>query len=173
MMQTLLAPNQLATAVCDLLIFDVGAERFAMPLSTVEEVVDGCGLQDASDATARYRLLRVRHELIAAFDPARVLMSSRVESEPVALVLPSARGLIALLVDSAYAVPQADVSSLRTPPGLMTADRVLEGVLRVGERWVGLVNTGALVDALLADLSTSGESTTNSSAPFSSGNHGR
>lgn len=166
-MSSLMNATTDVTGVCDLLVFDVGAERFAMPLANVDEVVDGCDIEKKVAAGSMIGVLRVRQELLAVFDPARVLQTSRREAEPVALVLPSSRGLVALLVDSAEAAAQANLSSLRTPPALMTADRVLDGVLRVGARWVGLVNTTVLVDALLADSNAA------ALAPLPSGNHGR
>ncbi|MEO7362112.1 MAG: chemotaxis protein CheW [Gemmatimonadaceae bacterium] len=151
-----------ATDLCDLLVFDVGAERFALPLASVDEVVDGCLIERKSGTGSMAGVLRVRHELLVVFDLAHVLHASRCEAEPVALVLPSARGFIALLVDAAEAAPQVNLSALRTPASFVSADRVLDGVLRVGRRWVGLVNAAALVDALISDTAT----------PLPPGHHG-
>lgn len=152
-----------ANDVCDLLCFDIGAERFALPLANIEEVVDGVGTEVTSRNGARVGILRVRHELLAAFDASRVLQTARQSPEPVALVLPSSRGLIALLVDAADAAPQMNLSALRAAPALTVGDRVLDGVLRVGARWVGLINTAVFVEALIADAVV----------PSSVGNHGR
>lgn len=150
--------------VCDLLCFDIGAERFALPLASVEEVIDGCDSElTLRTDSARVGVLRVRHELLAVFDASRVLQTSRQSSEPVALVLPSSRGLIALLVDAAEAAPQMSLADLRAAPALTVDDRVLDGVLRVGVRWVGLINTAIFVEALIADAAT----------PSSGGNFGR
>lgn len=162
-MSSLLVSTGSATDVCDLLCFDIGAERFATPLANIEEVVDGCDVDFSSKSGAMVGTLRVRHELLAVFDASRVLQATRQGAEPVTLVLPSMRGLIGLLVDGAEAAPQVSLSGLKTPPALVSTDRVLDGVLRVGARWVGLVNTAAFVEALIADAAV----------PSSGGNHGR
>ncbi|MEO7996861.1 MAG: chemotaxis protein CheW [Gemmatimonadaceae bacterium] len=162
-MTSLLVSPGAAADLCDLLCFDIGAERFAMPLANVEEVVDGCDVDTSSRSGAMVGILRVRHELLAVFDASRVLQTTRQGAEPVTLVLPSMRGLIGLLVDNAEAAPQVSLNGLKTPPALVSADRVLDGVLRVGARWVGLVNTAAFVEAMIADVAVHS----------SAGNHGR
>ncbi|GEM_PF-2141488 len=151
---------------CDLLCIDVGAERFAMPLSSIEEIVEGCGVERTADWSTRSRnmvgVLRLRNELVAAYEPASVLNVARTGPAPLALVLQGRAKLLLLLVDGAEAAPQVNLAEVRTPARLMAMDRVLDGVVFVHRRWVGLVNTAALIDALERE---SGE-------PFPEARHG-
>jgi len=149
----------------DLLCFDLGAERFAIPLSSVDEIVDACDIESARNTGGALGVLRVRGELLPVYDATHVLQSPRVNRQPLALILPSANTFVAVLVDGAEAAPQVSLDGLRTPPALISADRVLDGVLRVGARWVGLIHPNAFVDALTLDVGFAARSET--------GNHGR
>ena len=141
--------------LCDLLCIDVGAERFAMPLSSVEEMVDGCGVVFTANVVYRHRhlvgVIRVRDVLLPVFDAAGVLNVERTSAEPMALVLQGPEQRLVLLVDGAEAVSQVNLADVRTPERLMSIDSVLDGVLFVNGRWVSLVNTAALVEALERD----------------------
>lgn len=150
-MTTSMSRAELDPELSDLLCFDLGSERFALPLSSVEEIVDGCDIEPARSSGGALGVLRVRGEVLAVYDATRVLQAARIQSEPLALILPSSNAFIAVLVDAAEATPRISLEGLRTPPALISADRVLDGVLRVGARWVGLINPSAFVDALTSD----------------------
>lgn len=154
------AASQLLTnshTLCDLLCIDIGVERFALPLSIVEEMLDGCSVELTTGFSNHNRhmvgVIRVRHELLPVYEGANVFNVHRSGAEPMALVLQGKEKLIVLLVDGAEAAPQVDLGTVRTPARLMAIDRVLDGVLQVNGRWVGLVNTAALVEALERDNS--------------------
>lgn len=151
-----------ADACIDLLCFDVGAERFAIPLAQVDRVAEGCDVLTVNSGERQRLVMRVHGELIAVHEPSGVLQAQRVATDPVALLLDARGVLIALLVDGAETALQISLSGLRTPPHLMRTDRVLDGLLRVQTRWVRLVNAAALADALCA--STRGASTRGASA---------
>ena len=148
----------------DLLCFDLGNERFALPLSSIDEIVDACDIESARNTGGALGVLRVRGEVLPVYDATHVLQSARVNTQPLALILPSSNTFVAVLVDGAEAAPGVCLDGLRTPPALISADRVLDGVLRVGVRWVGLINPSAFVDALTVDAGLAARSET--------GNHG-
>lgn len=149
----------------DLLCFDLGAERFAMPLAAVEEIVDAGDIAAARNTSGALGVLRVRGEVLPVYDATHVLQSARTNAQPLALILPSASAFVAILVDGAEAAPRVSLDGLRTPPALISTDRVLDGVLRVGVRWVGLINASAFVDALTNNLDLASRS--------GAGRHGR
>lgn len=140
--------------VCDLLCFDVGTERFALPLANVEEIVDGVGVESTRHSGGALGVLRVRDDVLPVYDASHILQCERLLAEPMAIILHGARGFVAVLVDSAEAAPRTDLSNVRTPPALLASDRVLDGVLRVGARWVGLINAVAFVEAMTADATS-------------------
>lgn len=149
---------------CDLLCIDIGVERFALPLASVEEMVDGCSVELTSGLgnhnSHMVGVLRNRHDLLPVYEATGILSVQRGGTEPMALVLQGSDKLLVLLVDGAEAVPLVNLADLRTPERLMALDRVLDGVLNVNGRWVGLINTVALVEALERDSGElSGEDT--------------
>ena len=135
----------------DLLCFDLGIERFALPMSSIEEIVDGCDIETTRNKGAALGVLRAQGEILAVYDATRVLQSARTNAEPLAIVLQASKTFIAVLVDAAEATPRINLDRLRTPHALISTDRVMEGVLRVGARWVGLLNPGAFVEALTCE----------------------
>lgn len=142
---------ELDAATSDLLCFDVGAERFALPMSSVEEIVDASDIEQASGNGAALGIIRTQGEILPVYDVTRVLQSSRLNQQPLAIVMRASKKFIAVLIDAAEATPRVHMDGLRTPHGLISSDRVLQGVLRVGTRWVGLLNHGAFVDAVTLD----------------------
>lgn len=141
-----------ARPASDLLCIDIGEERFALTLASVEEMVDGDTVEYTTGIGNYNRnmvgIIRLRNELLPVFEAAHVLKARRSGTDPVVLVLRGRERIIGLLVDRAEAAAQVSFSDLRTPDRLMSTDRVLDGVLNVAGRWVAVVNTGALVDEL-------------------------
>ena len=164
-MTTFVPASALEGELLDLLCFNLGVERFAIPLSSVEEIVDACDVEPARNTGGAVGVLRVRGEVLPVYDATHVLQSARVNTQPLALILPSSSTFVAVLIDGAEAAPRVSLEGLRTPPALLAADRVLDGLLRVGARWVGLISPGAFVDALTADAGLAARSET--------GKHGR
>ncbi len=140
--------NEALTEAPDFLCFDLGRERFAFPMSSIEAVIDGCNIEPTWTNGATLGVLRAQGEILPVYDAAHVLRCTRTNAEPLALVLRSSTLFVAVLVDAAEAASRVSLDGLRTPHALISSDRVLEGVLRVGERWVGLLNSKAFVDAL-------------------------
>lgn len=141
-----------ARPASDLLCIDIGDERFALTLASVEEMVDADTVEYTTGIRNYNRnmvgVLRLRDELLPVYEAAHVLKVHRTGRDPVVLVLQGRERVIGLLVDGAEAAQQVSFSDLRTPDRLMSADRVLDGVLNVAGRWVAVLNTGALVDEL-------------------------
>lgn len=142
------------TQLVDLLCFDIGTERFALPLASIEEIVDGVNVERAESRAGAIGVLRVRGAVLPVYDASSVLKARRVSAEPLALILSTGQSDLALLVDAAEASAQINLDALQRPIALVSSDRVMEGVLRVGARWVGVLNFAAFVESLTGAAST-------------------
>ena len=131
----------------DLLCFDVGNERFAVELPFVDEVVDAAVLDAHTTNGSMVGVLRLRDELLPVHDAERVLHAKRQSAEPIALVFTSRGAPMAMLVDNAEAALAVDMDALRSPSAVVARDSVLLGALKVGNRWVGLLDAESLIDA--------------------------
>ncbi len=137
------------TITHDLLLFDVGAERFAVPLAALRSVEDSVRVQRTRVPHERgVGVWRTDDAFVTVYEPAPVLGVSLHSAEPLLMLLSGASGNVGLLVDHAEAAVAVDTGALRDLSGLGAGDRVVLGALRHEERWVTLLDAGALVDAL-------------------------
>jgi chemotaxis signal transduction protein len=137
------------TITHDLLMFDVGAERFAVPLAALRSVEDSARVQRTRVPHERgVGVWRTDEAFVTVYEPTPVLGVSRHGSEPLLMLLSGASGHVGLLVDHAEAAVSVNTGALRDLSGLGAGDRVVLGALRHEERWVTLLDAGALVDAL-------------------------
>ena len=144
------APENIDNAsIIDLLCFDVGNERFAVELWSVDEVVDAAVL-DAYDSDGSVAgVMRLRNELLPVYDAASVLRVQRVSITPMALIFSLGDSAIAVLVDNAEAALAVGLDGLRSPGAIISEDDILTGALKVGQRWVGLLHAAAMIEALV------------------------
>ncbi len=133
----------------DLLLFDVGAEQFALPLASVSAVLDGTSVQHQRAHDERgVGLIRDGATFITVYEPIQALGAMRSIAEPMVLLLGDESTRVALLVDFAEAALSAPVGATRDLSGLGSLDGVVVGALRPADRWVTLLDPAALVDAL-------------------------
>ncbi len=137
----------LSRATVDLLCFDIGNERFAVELSSVDEVVDAAILDAHTLNGSMIGVLRLRDGLLPVHDAQRVLSVARTSAQPMALMFTLSGESIAVLVDSAEAALGVNIDSLRAPGAIVARDNVLKGALKVGKHWVGLLDATALIES--------------------------
>ena len=140
--------NESDECVLDLLCFDIGNERFAVQLSAVDEVIDAKDLHVHLDHGSRRGVIRLGTELLAVYDAESLLCARSKSIDPMAIVFSNGNTRVAILVDQADAISGVSLNSLRSPVKIVSRDRVLVGALRVGSRWVGLLEACELVQAL-------------------------
>lgn len=134
----------------DLLLFDIGPERFALQLASVASVIDGVAIhRGAASADLGDGVVRIGQEFITVYEPHRVLGVKRSEAEPYILLLPSPSGVIALCVDHAESALAVPMHAVRDLAGMGTTDGVVIGALRPADRWVTLLEVESLVAALM------------------------
>ncbi len=133
----------------DLLLFDVGAEQFALPLASVSAVHDGASAQQQGAHHDRgVGLVRDGAEFIVVYEPLHALGVTRTAADPMLLMLGEDGTRVALLVDFAEAALSVSVGETRDLSGLGSLDGVVVGALRPAARWVTLLDAPALVEAL-------------------------
>lgn len=131
-----------------LVVFALGGEEFALPVSEVREVVP------FSDATRVPRaapevvgLMNVRGRVVPVLDLAR-LLALPAKSPPVArqVMVHEAPGAIplGLLVDEVRDVVRVLPGAIEPPPSLV-GKAPIAGIVRLGARLVAVCDLGALV----------------------------
>lgn len=137
------------TGTADLLLFDVGAEQFALPLAAVSAVLDGASAQQQRAHHERgVGLVRDGAAFITVYEPLHALGVARTAADPMLLMLGEGDTRVALLVDFAEAALSVSIGEARDLSGLGSLDGVVVGALRPADRWVTLLDATALVDAL-------------------------
>lgn len=138
------------TGLVELLMFRVGAERFAVELLCVEEAIDlGAPHHVPEMPPAMLGVITVRDTLTPVFTPDDALGVAAV-SKDAALIFRSNRGRFALAIDDVDDVMTLDLAQLRDAPGLDGADSLVLGVARHGRGIVALVDAEALIAACQA-----------------------
>jgi purine-binding chemotaxis protein CheW len=137
------------------LVFRVGAERFALPLSDVDEVIDAQSVQRVPDAAdSLLGVTSVRGVLLPVYDPRPLLLAAGGVNG--AMLVFTRRGeRMALAVDDVFDPLTIAAHQVLPVPGGAASDGILTGVIRQGTELVGLLDTTALFDA--ATVATQGE----------------
>lgn len=145
------------------LVFGIGAERFAVPLMAVDEVVEMPAVQRFPDTPPSVLgVTSIRGALVTFHDP-RPLLNVRGESAVAdAALLFSRRDdresghRVGLTIDMLYDTIVIEPDEVRSAPGADASDRVLVGVVRRGTELLAILDADALLDAALAVSDTQG-----------------
>lgn len=136
------------------LVFRVGAERFAVRLAEVDEVMDAPPVRPLPDTRApMLGIATLRGELVSVYDarPLLDLDDAPAETEGNAMLL-FARGAkrVGLAIDDVFDAITVEPDDLRSAPGTEAADGILVGVVRRDRDLIGVLDAGALLDAAMA-----------------------
>ena len=136
----------------ELLLFRVGAERFATDLAAVEEAVELPEVRTLPEmAESMLGIFDLRGRMTPIYTPERALGVSLSGSGGVALLMRSGDRRIGVAVDDVDDVLRPDLATLRHAPTLGTASDTILGVLRQGATLIAVVDAEALVAACLTD----------------------
>lgn len=128
----------------ELLVFAVAAERFAVELLAVEEVIEAPVVQPVPEAPpGLLGVFALRDRLLALYSTTRVL-GAVAEKGGVALVLRSGTRHIGLSVDDAEDVMEVDLRDLRDPPSGTNEDEIVVGLLWRDRTLVTVLDARAL-----------------------------
>jgi purine-binding chemotaxis protein CheW len=142
--------------VARLLVFRLGAERFALDLAAVDEVIEVPAAQRLPDAPPNVLgLASIRGVLVPVYDPRPTLhVGDRLDGAALLFLRDDRR--VALAVDDVFDPIVVDESELRAAPGMDASDGVLLGVVRRDDGLVAVLDADALLDA--ATMATEGGS---------------
>ena len=138
----------------DLLLFRVGAERFALELTCVDEALDLSGVEvhDLPGRGASMRgVISLRGTLVPLY-VASLAMGLGTDPGETALVFRTPRGRIAIAVADAEDVLSLDLSTVRPAPHASDASMLL-GVVQLEHEIIGIVDDEALLAVCRADPS--------------------
>ncbi len=135
--------------VARLLVFRVGAERFAVALASVHEVIDVPAVQPLPD-TSRFVLgiSTLRDSLVRVYDP-RPILNVQGTLDGAALVFLRDDRCVALAIDDVFDAITVEESEVRPAPGAGAADGVLIGVVRRGSDLIAVLDADALLAAAM------------------------
>lgn len=139
-----------------LLVFRVGAERFAVRLSAVDEVVDAPVVRPLPDAGERVMgIATIRGALVTIYDPRPLLNVSGAVDDAALLFLRSGTrvGLAVGGVHDTVIVEQAEV---RPAPAGEVSDKLLVGVARRDRDLIAILDADVLVDRAMAGVGAPG-----------------
>jgi chemotaxis signal transduction protein len=142
-----------------LLVFGVGAERFAVALSSVDEVIDAPLVRAMPDsASAVLGVAAVRGALVTIYDP-RPLLNVAGSVDDAALLFLRDERRVGVAVGALYDTIVAEEGELRSAPGADASDKVLLGVIRRGSELIAVLDADALLAAAMPGSETQGERT--------------
>jgi purine-binding chemotaxis protein CheW len=133
-------------------VFRVGAERFAVELRAVHEIVDAPAVTPLPDA--EYPLagaISVRGRAIPLYSAASVLGVS-LERSGVALIMNWGERRLAFAADDADEIVSVELGDIRNPPYSGHDDEVVAGVLWRGAELVTVLDARALLNVFAGTL---------------------
>jgi purine-binding chemotaxis protein CheW len=148
------------------LVFGIGAERFAVPLMAVDEVIETPAMQRIPDAPPSVLgVAPIRGALVTFYDPRPLLnVEGASTASDAALLFVRSNGgdgerRVGLTIDLLYDTIVIEAEEVRSAPGADASDRVLVGVVRRGSELIAILDANALLDAATAAGDTQGERT--------------
>jgi purine-binding chemotaxis protein CheW len=134
-----------------LLVFRVGAERFAVELAAVQEVIEPPALQPVPDAPpALLGITSVRGAMVPVYDLGPVLRAGGGAMGGALLFARDGR-TVALAIDDVYDALLVEERELRPAPGAEGADELLLGLVRRGPDLIAVLDADALLAAVRMD----------------------
>jgi purine-binding chemotaxis protein CheW len=132
-----------------MLVFGVGAERFAVALAEVDEVIDAPQTREMPDAPRSVLgLASVRGALVTIYDP-RPLLSVDGAVTEAALLFQRGGARVGLAVEHLYDTIVVEQAELRPVPGAGAdgTDKALVGLVRRGSNLIAVLDAHSLLDA--------------------------
>jgi len=142
-----------------LLVFRVGAERFALALSAVDEVVDAPEVRPLPDAAERVMgIATIRGALVTIYDPRPLLNVSGTVNDA-ALLFARGGARIGLAVGGVYDTVLVDRDDVRPVPGAEVSNKLLIGVVQRDRELIAILDAGPLLDAAVGADEVQGDRT--------------
>lgn len=131
-----------------MLVFRLGAERFALPLADVDEVVEMPAIQPLPDAPENVLgIAALRGELVSIYDP-RPLLRAGDGHHGATLLFSNGKRRVGIAIDDVFDPILIEADAVRSAPGMDASDGLLLGVVRNGSDLIGVLDVDALLRAL-------------------------
>jgi len=141
------------------LVFRIGAERFAVRLSAVDEVVDAPTVRPLPDTADRVMgLATIRGALVTIYDP-RPLLNVTGDVNDAALLFTRGGARVGIAIGGVYDTVLVEQAEVRPAPGTELSDRLLLGVVKRDRSLIAILDAGVLVDAAVGVAEALGERT--------------
>jgi purine-binding chemotaxis protein CheW len=128
-----------------LLVFRVGAERFAIALASVDEVVDAPAVQRLPDSSRLVLgVATIRDALVTVYDP-RPILNVNGSADGAALLFVRENRRIALAIDDVFDAITVEENEVRPAPSAGTTDGILLGVIRRDRDLIAVLDADALL----------------------------
>jgi len=132
-----------------LLVFRVGSEHFAVPLSDVDEVIDAQPIQRVPDAAATVLgVTSVRGVLLTVYDP-RPVLHVHGSVDAAMLLFGDDGKRAALAIDDVFDPVIVAEEDLLPPPSGVDSDGIVIGVVRRASTLIAVLDTEALFRAAI------------------------
>jgi purine-binding chemotaxis protein CheW len=132
------------------LVFRMGHERFAIPLSDVHEVLDAQPIQRVPDAADTVLgVTSIRGALTTVYD-VRSLLSSGGTADGALLVFDRGDRRIAVAIDDVFDATLVESGEMLPVPRRAASDGLLSGMLRRGSDLVAVLDTDAFLSAAMS-----------------------
>jgi purine-binding chemotaxis protein CheW len=142
-----------------LLVFRVGAERFAVQLSAVDEVVDAPQVRPLPDTAQRVMgVATIRGALVTIYDP-RPLLYVTGAVDDAALLFTRGSTRVGLAVGGVYDTVLVEATEIRSAPSADVSEKLLLGVVRRDRDLIAILDAGVLLDAAVGVAEAMGERT--------------
>ncbi|HEY4218378.1 MAG TPA: chemotaxis protein CheW [Gemmatimonadaceae bacterium] len=144
--------------VARLLVFRVGAERFALPLESVDGVVDAPAVQRVPDSgVALLGITMLRDAVVRVYDPRPILnVGGAANGGGALLIFLRDDRRVGLAVDDVFDALTIEEAELRPAPGLAAADEVVLGVVRRGSDLTTVLDVETLLGMAAAGTGAAG-----------------
>jgi len=139
----------------DLLVFRVGYERFAVPLESVDELVESPRIREVPGAPANLVGLFTLGEATLPLYRTSIILGQDSPGDQVALVMRGGDDRVAIAVDDADDVMNVSLATVRDAPRTGQFDDVVLGVIWHDGELLTLLDARAVV-AFYTALSTEG-----------------
>jgi purine-binding chemotaxis protein CheW len=146
----------LASGSARLLVFQLGAEKFGIPLADVDEVLEAPAIQSIPEApNVVLGIACVRGAWLVVYDPRPLLQLPPIvraggRNGGAALLFMRDGKRIALVVDDVFDPLTLSDDEVRPPPAVGASDAFVTGVVRRGTELIALMDCRALLDAATA-----------------------
>jgi purine-binding chemotaxis protein CheW len=140
-----------------LVVFSLGEEEYALPITQVHEIIRFTEPRSVASSDPSVRgVISLRGKILPVYDLATRLGIARAESasEAKIVIVETAEDMAGVVVDDVEEVITIDGDQLDEAP--LAGGRGIDGIAKIGDRLVVLLDPEGIVGAIAADVADAG-----------------